>query len=342
VQGAGCSVQRAAYVDGLGRSETEQNGSHLSISDRPRPSEPRLATLVKLPLLYLRTMGISPLTVRVPASTSNIGAGFDCLGLALNFWLEARLVQGDGGATYSGTLEPITPDEDFLLLALGGAVPPGMQLEVNSSIPLSRGLGSSAAARVAGLVLSLLSSHEPVDREAVFTSARMLEGHPDNAGPAVYGGLVLAADRPTQLELHESLGVALTIPDQLSSTQAARAILPPRIQREDAISQASRAAALVLGLTGGDGDLVHHGMDDRIAVPHRKQLVMGFDQARLAGLEAGAHGVTISGAGSTILAITPKPLVSEISHAMTDAILRVGGRATAAAPDVVTGGFEVL
>jgi len=284
----------------------------------------------------------SDLLVRVPASTSNLGAGFDCLGLALDFWLEARLVEGDGGTTYGGTLEKITPDEDFLLLALGGAVPQGMQLEVQSTIPLCRGLGSSAAARVAGLVLSLLSSNEPIDRDAVFASAETLEGHTDNAGPAVYGGLVLAAHRPTLLQFHESLGVALTIPDQLSSTQAARAILPPRIAREDAISQASRSAALVLGLKQGDGELIRYGMKDRIAVPHRKQLITGFDQAVLAGLEAGAYGVTISGAGSAILAVTPKAIASDVSRAMTDVIVTVGGNATAAAPEVVTGGFEVL
>ena len=293
-------------------------------------------------LSYLSPMPQSELRVRVPASTSNLGAGFDCLGLALDFWLEARLVEGDGGTTYSGTLEGITPDEDFLLLALGGLVPQGMQLEVQSAVPLCRGLGSSAAARVAGLVLSLLSSDRPVDRDAVFSSAEMLEGHPDNAGPAVYGGLVLAARRPTQLQFHERLGVALTIPDQLSSTQAARAILPPRIPREDAISQASRSAALVLGLTQGDGDLIGYGMNDRIAVPHRRQLITGFDQAVLAGLEAGAYGVTISGAGSGILAVTPKDVASDVARAMTDAIVTVGSNATAVTPEVVTGGLEVL
>ena len=287
-------------------------------------------------------MPIPPLTVRVPASTSNIGAGFDCLGLALDFWLEARLVEGDGGTTYAGTLEGITPDEDFLLLALGGAVPAGMQLEVTSTVPFCRGLGSSAAARVAGLVLSLLSSSRPIDRQAVFASAEMLEGHPDNAGPAVYGGLVLVAHEPIRLQLHETLGVALTLPDQLSSTQAARAILPPRVTREEAIAQASRSAALLLGLTQGDGDLVRFGMDDRIATPHRKQLITGFDHAVLAGLEAGAHGVSISGAGSAIVAVTPKGAASDVSQAMTEAIRAQGSNATAAAPEVVTGGFKVL
>lgn len=287
-------------------------------------------------------MPVPGLRVRVPSSTSNLGAGFDCLGMALDFWLEARLFEGDGGTTYGGTLESITPDEDFLLLALGGEIPPGMELEVESSIPLCRGMGSSAAARVGGLVLSLLASNKHVDRDVVFSSAEMLEGHPDNAGPAVYGGLVLVAHQPTQLQLHESLGVALAIPDQLSSTQAARAILPPRIPRDYAISQASRSAALVLGLTQGDGDLIGYGMNDRIAVPHRKQLITGFDQAVLAGLEAGAYGITISGAGSAILAITPTEVASNVARAMTDAMLTVGGNATAAAPEVVTGGFQVL
>jgi len=279
--------------------------------------------------------------VRVSASTSNLGAGFDCLGLALDLWLEARLVEGDGGASYSGTLSSITQDEDFLFLTLGGSLPPGLKLEIESEIPVSRGLGSSAAARVAGLALSRLVSGSPLDRGAIFDSAEKLEGHPDNAGPAVYGGLVLSAERPKVLELHHSLGVALAVPDRTVSTQAARAILPPQISREDAVSQASRSAALLLGLTLGDGALIGYGMEDMIAVPHRRQLISGFSAAASAGDDAGAYGVTISGAGSAVVAIAAREAVGEVAQAMATALARAGNPAAAMSPEVVTGGLQV-
>jgi homoserine kinase len=295
-------------------------------------------SLIQKGLLYLWTMQRS-LTVRVPASTSNLGAGFDCLGLALDLWLEARLVQGEGATTYGGSLEGINVEEDFLLLALGGAVPRGMHLEVQSSIPVSRGVGSSAAARVAGLVLAQLARDTPVERDAIFNSAQTLEGHPDNAGPAVYGGLVLSAGRPTKLHLHESLGVALALPEQRMSTQAARAMLPPQMSREETIAQASRSAALLLGLTLGDGDLIRYGMDDRVAVPHRKQLVRGYDAAVRAGIEAGAFHVTLSGAGSGLVAVATKDLTSAVAQAMVSALESEGNAAVPLTPAVVEDGF---
>ena len=284
-------------------------------------------------------MELRSLCVRVPASTSNLGAGFDCLGLALDLWLEADLAKGEGTTSYGGTLEGVTEEEDFLLLALGGAVPPGMRLEVHSSIPLSRGVGSSAAARVAGLVLARLAQGVPVERDAIFSSAQRLEGHPDNAGPAVYGGLVLIAGRPTKLRLHQSLGVALALPDQRMSTQAARAMLPPRMSREETVAQASRSAALLLGLTLGDGDLIQYGMDDRVAVPHRKQLVRGYDAAVQAGIDAGAFHVTLSGAGSGMVAVAAKELASDVAQAMANALGSQGNAATAVTPAVVEKGF---
>jgi homoserine kinase len=279
--------------------------------------------------------------VRVPASTSNLGSGFDCLGLALDLWLEARLVEGAGAASYSGTLSGISQDEDFLFLTLGGSVPPGLRLEVESDIPVSRGLGSSAAARVAGLVLARLVSGNQPERDAIFDSTQKLEGHPDNAGPAVYGGLVLSAGRPKVLQLHRSLGVALAIPEQPVSTEAARAILPLQVSREDAISQASRSAALLLGLTLGDRELIGYGMEDMIAVPHRRQLISGFSAAVSTGVETGAYGVTISGAGSAVLAIAAKETVGEVAQAMATALTQAGNPTTAMSPAVVTDGYKV-
>lgn len=263
--------------------------------------------------------------VRVPASTSNLGAGFDCLGLALDLWLDARLEPGPGPPRYTGTVAGLDAASDltFALLDERDALA-GRRLVVHSDIPIGKGLGSSAAAIVAGIALARLALGDPFDRDAIFRGAAQEEGHPDNAGPAVYGGLVLAAQRPTQLTLHRDLAVALAVPDHAISTKAARDLLPAAVPRETAVAQAARSAALVLGLTWGDPDLIDFGMDDRLAVPHRRPLIRGYDAAVSAALEAGAYGVTISGAGSSLVALCSGADVDGVAEAMAVGLARNG------------------
>jgi homoserine kinase len=174
----------------------------------------------------------------------------------------------------------------------------------------------------------------------VFERALRLEGHPDNAGPAVYGGLFLAGPRPTRLRLSPELAVALAIPDATIDTHAARARLPRDVSREVAIAQAARAAALVLGLTGGDPHLIGFGMEDQLAVPHRKDLIPGFDAAVAAGREAGAYGVTISGAGSALLAFTSLKSTAAVGEAMALALTRAGNPARPLTPKVSEEGLR--
>lgn len=280
--------------------------------------------------------------VRVPASTSNLGAGFDCLGLALDLWLEVSVVPGEGAPDYGGTLRDLDPARDFIhrTLHARGALA-GRRLIARSDIPIGKGLGSSAAAHVAALALTQLTERNVIDRDAIFDEAASLEGHPDNVGPAVHGGLVLAAARPARLALHETLGVALAVPSSEVSTRRARAILPVHLPREVAIDQAARTAALVLGLTTGDGGLIRHGMQDRIAEPHRRGLIIGYEAAWAAGMAEGAFGVTISGAGSAVVAITPKHAARRVAHAMAGAFTTAGNPAEPMTPDVVTGGMEI-
>ena len=281
--------------------------------------------------------------VRVPGSTSNLGAGFDCLGLALDLWLEARLEPGEGPPCYGGTLAGIDPAADLVhrMLEEHDALQ-GHRLIVESAIPVSKGLGSSAAAIVAGLALARLALGDPFDRDAIFRGAAQEEGHPDNAGPAVFGGLVLAAHRPTRLTLHRDLAVALAIPDRTIETKMARDLLPLELPRETAVGQAARSAALVLGLTWGDPDLIDFGMDDRIAVPHRRHLIPGYDAAVAAALDAGAYGVTISGAGSALVAITARADAGPVSAAMATALSRAGNPAAPRAVAVATEGLVRL
>ena len=282
------------------------------------------------------------IAVRVPASTSNLGAGFDCVGLALDLWLEARLIEGEGPATYAGTLASLSPDRDLIARTIRAAGLSGRwQLEVRSEIPVGKGLGSSGAAVVAGLALVDLARGAELNRDGLLERATAVEGHPDNVGPAIYGGLFLASQGGGRLTLSPAVGIALAVPDVTIDTHAARARLPREVAREGAIAQASRAAALILGLTQGRSDLIAYGMEDQLAVPRRKEMIPGFDAAVAAGRAAGAYGVTISGAGSALLGIGPPQLAGRVALAMAEALTRAGNPAAGLTPGVATTGLTV-
>lgn len=281
-------------------------------------------------------------TVRVPASTSNLGAGFDCVGLALDLWLEASVTPGDTPSEYHGTIAGLNPAHDVIgrILRERGALA-DRHLVVRSAIPIGKGLGSSAAAVVAALALVQLLDGAPIDRDRLFDEAVDIEGHPDNAGPAVFGGLVLDAARPTKLVVHPSLGVALALPDAGVPTERARALLPDDVARRIAVDQAARAAALVLGLTTGDVALLRHGLEDRLAEPHRRRLIPGYDAAREAGRSAGAYGVTISGSGSALVALAPRDGTPRVADAMAAALSDAGNPAVACTPAIVSDGLQL-
>jgi homoserine kinase len=261
--------------------------------------------------------------------------------MALDLWLEASLQPGPGAPVYSGTLLGLKPEMDLLMRTLGSHDGGRFHLEAHSDIPVGKGLGSSAAAIVAGAALLQLAAGARLNRDRVFEAAAGAEGHPDNAAPAVYGGLMLAAQRPVRLSFHEGLEVALAVPEKGLDTKTARKILPGEISRKTAIGQAARAAALVQGLTTLQGDLIGFGMEDQLAVPHRKHLIPGYDEAVAAGVEAGAYGVTISGAGSSLIAVVPKGRARMVADMMVEALLLQGNPAKAFTPDVSTEGLTV-
>ena len=303
----------------------------------------------------LRLAGVrqppQPLTyeVCVPASTSNLGAGFDCLGMALDFWLRARLVPGDGPPRYTGRIAGLDPAHDIIWSELRPRAEAGnRRLEVHSDIPLSRGLGSSAAAMLAMLALRDLVDGTTRSAEELFRDAATREGHPDNAAPCTLGGAVLAVTRPdsdtpllTRVTPHPTIGVALAVPERTVETRKARAVLPDRVPSRDLVAQASRAAALVLGLERGDADLIAAGMDDCYAVPRRAPLIPGFEEARHAASEAGAFGMTISGSGSTLIALTTKERAREIASAMARAVSEAGNPTEPMTPKICPKGLQI-
>lgn len=278
--------------------------------------------------------------VRVPASTSNMGAGFDGVGIALDLWLEARLDPEPGHPVYSGTMSRLPPNQDLIAKTLRApAALSQMHLAVTSTIPIGKGLGSSAAALCAALALNQVANGKRLDKDSVFADAFKAEGHPDNAGPSVYGGLVLAAEKPVKRPFNPKLALAFAIPDSTIDTKQAREVLPKEVARDMVIAQARRCASLMIGLEHGDGDLIRYGMDDQLAVPVRKSLIKGFDAAVDAGRKAGAFGVTISGSGSGVVAVGPKESAAAIGKAMADAMTAAGNKAAPLTPNIAEGGM---
>ena len=269
--------------------------------------------------------------VRVPGSTSNLGAGFDTIGLALDRHLHATFTPDDSGALSlerRGTLVRLEgmPGPDLVAetfrdgLAAEGVVASG-HLLLTSNIPVVRGFGSSAAAILAGYDLARAALGLEPDPDACFSAAYAHEGHGDNAGPSLYGGLravVRGTDGPRvlPLELDPAVGFAYAAPAATLSTKAARAALPATVPHAVAIGELGRLAALMHGLASGDPELIRIGFQDDLHVPYRLPLIHFATEAVAAGYAAGAWGVTISGGGSGLIAACALEDAPRVADAM--------------------------
>jgi len=286
-------------------------------------------------------------TVRVAGSTSNLGAGFDCLGVAVGRWLRvtARAGRDAPGDTLAiergGTLRTLdmAPAADLLYRGFAAAcrragqqVPGGLALSADSDIPVARGLGSSAAATVAGAAAATALLELKLDAAALAELCSELEGHPDNVAPAVFGGANLVLRGPdglivTPLPIHPSLALVFAVPDFTVETKRARAALPATLPHADAVRAAAKSAALVHGLAHADAHLLAAGLDDVLHVPFRRALVPGYDDVTSAARQAGAYGATLSGSGPTVVAVVASDRVRAVGDAMARAW---GARGTAA------------
>jgi homoserine kinase len=275
-------------------------------------------------------------SVRVPGSTSNLGAGFDCIGVAVERWLHVTARVGAAAPVAidrRGTLRAldVPPDADLVYRGFAAAcrragqdVPAGLLLTVASDIPVARGLGSSAAASVAGAAAATVLLGLDLDRAALAVLCTGLEGHPDNVAPAVYGGanLVLPAAHGllvTSLVVHASLAFVFAVPAFTVETKRARAVLPATVAHAQAAQAAAKAAALVHGLAHADPRLLAAGLDDVLHVPFRRSLVPGYDAVTAAASAAGAFGATLSGSGPTLLAVAPLGAAAAVGDAMVRA-----------------------
>src|SRR5213080_4238669 len=282
--------------------------------------------------------------VRVPGSTSNVGAGFDCVGIAIERRLSAtfrvdRALGAPVRVERRGTLQAVTvpSDRDWLFAGFvaacrgaGCKVPGGVMIDAASEIPIGRGLGSSGAATVAGALAARALLGLELDDAALARLCADVEHHPDNVAPAIYGGAVLAVPGPegrvtvAPLEVHASRVFVFAVPEVEVATERARAALPPSVSHRTAATAAAKAGALLAGLARAAAGLLAAALDDVLHVPHRRALVPGYDAVTAAARATGAFGATLSGSGSSILAVTPASAAPGVADAMAHAWRALG------------------
>lgn len=281
--------------------------------------------------------------MNVPATTANIGPGFDCLGAALNlnntFHLRSLkadsedfelIIESTEGSHLRGGPENLIYRSAQRVWREIGCAPRALEARVNLAVPPARGLGSSATAIVAGLLGANALEGEPLSKEKLLELAIDIEGHPDNVVPSLLGGLCLTARaashrwRVVRCEWHRQVQAVVAIPSIRLSTADARRAMPRQVSIPDAVANLGSLTLLLQGLRSGNGDLIADGMHDRLHEPYRWPLIQGGAQVREAALRAGAWGCVISGAGPSVLALGPRSSGAAVAAAMEEAWTAAG------------------
>ena len=276
--------------------------------------------------------------VDVPATTANLGPGFDCLGAALdlNNRFAMRRIEGGGerfeliiegseGSHLRGGPENLVYRAAQRVWKAAGLEPVALEARVRLAVPPARGLGSSATAIVAGLMGANALVGEPLSKEKLLELAIDIEGHPDNVVPSLLGGLCMTAKAASQrwrvvrCEWMPSVKAVVAIPSIRLSTSEARRAMPKSIPVGDAVVNLGALTLLLQGLRTGNGDLISDGMHDRLHEPYRWRLIKGGDEVKQAAMEAGAWGCAISGAGPSVLALCEEDKGPAVSRAMVKA-----------------------
>ena len=282
------------------------------------------------------------ITVKVPATSANIGSGFDALGLALSLYNEVSfrktdegglslVVEGLGQGKITTDFERNLVSQAMLRAALvnGKTLPENGVITLFNRIPLARGLGSSSAAVVGGLLLGNELTGRGMDENQILHEATLMEGHPDNAAPALLGGLCMSVtDEKKKVSvqtfaLDEGLSFITVSPDKEVRTADARAVLPQTIDYHAAVFNVAHVAFLVGAFIGKRYDLLRTGLQDKLHMPYRLPLIPGGAEALAAAEKAGAVGATVSGSGSTLIAFAVKG-EEQIAQAMKDVFKSVG------------------
>lgn len=285
-------------------------------------------------------------SVKVPATSANIGPGFDCLGLALPIYntitIEETVLPGTGieinlmseGEEVIDEMifDNIPRDENNIVYKAVemlynsiGQEPSELKINIQSQIPITRGLGSSAAVVVGGLIAANKLLGSPADETALLSLATEVEGHPDNVAPAILGGFVLASQEDDgsivyrKLDWPEEWDITVCIPDFELSTNIARSVLPQEVPMQDAIYNAKHLAMLVHAVTTKDEKLMKTALHDKLHQPYREKLVPGMKEIMEAFKhEDGVLGCVLSGAGPAMLVISHKYDLDKIKSTVKD------------------------
>jgi homoserine kinase len=263
--------------------------------------------------------------VKVPATTANLGPGFDALGLALDLWNEAEFlatndkqisltIEGEGKGQLPTDANNTIVDAALQVYDLVGKPCTGMRVRCVNRVPLSSGLGSSSAAMLTGMLGANAMLGNPFSREEILKLAIETEGHPDNVAPAMLGGLVasiiheshVVSLRLTLTGQRTPIHITVVFPDFDFPTKQARAILPKQVERRDAIYNISRAVIVTEAFRTGDLNMLGEAMTDKLHQPYRIPLIPGAQEAMDAMKRAGASAVALSGAGPSLIAFSSK------------------------------------
>ena len=281
-------------------------------------------------------MTLRRVTVRAPATSANMGPGFDCLGIALDIWNVITVEVGTEGLRISGQGEDELPRDRSNMVwqsiarvfREAGRPVPAMSLSCHNDIPTARGLGSSSAALVGGLTAGNELCGRPFSQTDLLQFAAEIEGHPDNVAPALFGGMQIAIyddDRviSAPVPVPEDLSAVLYIPSQPMPTKEARGLLQNEVPRADAVFNIGRAALLVRAMATGDLKHLDVATDDLLHQPARQSIFFPMKNIIRAALGAGALGAFLSGAGSTVLALATEKEFT-IGYEMADAAAKSG------------------
>ena len=280
---------------------------------------------------------MSDLRVRVPATSANLGPGFDAFAVALPLLAEFDVRPARSwSVTVEGNESDVPTGEDNLFVVgamaaaktLGQTIGP-LQVTQRSAIPLGRGLGSSAAAIVGGIVVANALAGEPLGRRALLRIATDVEGHADNVAAALYGAFTISlpsADGPIALRLAfpSAWRACLFVPTSQLTTKEARAALPTDVSRADAVFNLAHASAFVAAVLRADGAMLSLAMHDRLHQAARLRLVPALDEIVAAARGAGAFGAALSGAGPAVIAFAPVRLASRVTATMEEAATVAG------------------
>ena len=254
-------------------------------------------------------------SVRVPATSANVGCGFDSLGVALTLYTTFKFEKLDSGLEFVGFEERFSNENNLVYQTLLTTLKKlnkeisGVRISIDNDVPISRGLGSSSTCVVAGIYGAYLLTDTPIDKQEIFTIANEIEGHPDNVSPAIFGSLSSSCTTDSKeavtvkYNVDERFNFLALIPNFETSTEEARKVMPKEILLKDALYSLSRLGAVIKAFETYNLSLLKKVMGDKIHEPYRKEIIHEYDKVRNICQEIDSSAFFISGSGSTLMNI---------------------------------------